>query len=443
MINIPPIKPRTEISTERLPDVTQTWKIGRVLNATVERGGEALDKILLRIGQQQLETRTPISINTGDTVKLLVKALGDTPLLSIQTDADTSRIAASQLRSVIARQQDMTELLRLAQKLVNTERLSTPVKNQLREFIQQLPRSDQLSLPGELKIEPLKNALRNNGVFLESHLLRQPERVTADIKSALLQLSRSIQENDLPEPRVGGDRATRLDTAIKDYAQGQLTLRQLVSTLLTVLSRNELATLQEYLASKQPAIPAPLETRLTPIFQAVQQQPNARQLMENLFSLLRNLPAVHELKTAVDGSLARITSQQLMPLARDGDTPLLLQFDLPVKDRDDIHLFRFSIEEESASADDSHRSWTVTINFDLQPLGPVQAKLHIIDNQVSTVFQAERETTARTIQSSIGLLEQGFARAGLQPGKLDVISGRPPPPKQLADGVRHILDEQA
>ena len=60
MINIPPIKPGTEIKAEILPDITKTWKIGQVLNATTETGGEALNKVLLRIGQQLIETRSPI-----------------------------------------------------------------------------------------------------------------------------------------------------------------------------------------------------------------------------------------------------------------------------------------------------------------------------------------------------------------------------------------------
>ena len=132
MINIPPIKPSAEIRTELLPDVSKTWKIGQVLNATVESGGEALHKILLRIGQLQVEGRAPLPLKTGDQVKLLVKSLGETPLLSIQGSADKPALAAEQLRGVIARQQDLGSFMKLAQRLVVDERLPAAVQNQAR-----------------------------------------------------------------------------------------------------------------------------------------------------------------------------------------------------------------------------------------------------------------------------------------------------------------------
>jgi hypothetical protein len=209
------------------------------------------------------------------------------------------------------------------------------------------------------------------------------------------------------------------------------------------LNKAELTAVLDYLSTKQTLLPPALSLKLPQLFQHIQQQPNAKQLMDSLFSLLRNLPPLQELKAAVDGSLARITSQQLMPLTRDGDsTPLLLQFDLPVKERDHLQLFKFRIEEEAGGSDPQHSSWTITINFDFDPLGPVQARLHLIDQQIAAVLQAEKPATVDAIRQNLGLLEQGFARAGLQPVKLDVISGRPDEPRQTVEGV-HLLDEQA
>lgn len=452
MINIPPIKPRTEIITERLPDVSKTWKIGQLLNATAERGGAATDRVLLRIGQQQLEARTPVAINTGDNVKLLVRALGDTPLLSIQTEATRAEVAAEKLRGVIAQQRDIGQFIRLAQALSGSEQLPTALKNQLRNLLQAVPRADQLSQPGPPRVEALKTAIQNSGAFLESRLLQQADKATGDLKSALLQLSRHIQQNELPalparnDSAQGSIRGGDVERAIKSFIQGDISMRQLVSTLTTHLTSNELSALQNYLKSNQallpPTLATALATSLPQIFQYLQQQPNAKQLMDNLFSLLRNLPPIQELKAAVDGSLARITSQQLVPLTRDGEPPLLLMFDLPVKDRDQVHLFRFTVEEDDSSAEQGHGSWKISIHFDMDPLGPIEARLHLIDDRIATVFRAEKQSTVASIQQHLELLEKGFARGGLQVIKLDVIAGRPTQPRPLPEGV-HILDEQA
>ena len=437
MINIPPIKPSAEIKMERLPDVSKTWKIGQVLNATVESGGKELHKILLRIGQQQVEARAPLALKSGDSIKLVVKSLGDTPLLSILANVDRSTIAAEKLRSVIARQQDITDLIRQAQKLVNRDNLSPPLKNLLQQLLKQIPSSEQLS-----QARQLRTSIQNSGVLLEPRILKQPEAVQADIKSTLLKISDDLQKNDLPQLRGSDGKIVDIDTAIRRLIKGDITLRQLVSTLTASLNKTELTAIQNYMSSKDAMLPPSLALSLPQIFQHLQQQPNARQLMDNLFSLLKNLPAVQELKTALDGALAKLTSQQLMPLTREAETPLLLLFDLPVKDKNQLQLFQFRIEEETGGSEKKHSSWTITINFNVEPLGAVQAKLHLIDDQISTVFRAEKTATVAIIQQHIDLLEQAFSRAGLQVTKLDVIAGQATPPRQLPDSI-HILDEQA
>ena len=122
MINIPPIKPSTEIRTSLLPEINQAWKAGRVLNATVEKGDEALSKVLLRIGQTLVEARAPVPLKTGEQLKLLVKSLGEKPILSIQTKVDTASLAAAKLRVFIAQQQDLSSVIKLSQNLLSKQK---------------------------------------------------------------------------------------------------------------------------------------------------------------------------------------------------------------------------------------------------------------------------------------------------------------------------------
>ena len=124
MVNIPPIKPGTEIKSPRLPDVTKTWQVGQLLSATAETGGDALSRIVLRIGQQLFEARTPIALKTGDPVQLVIKSLGEQPVFKIQGQQEIRPLAAEKLKSFIAKQGDMKVLMEQLPKFDSSKVLS-------------------------------------------------------------------------------------------------------------------------------------------------------------------------------------------------------------------------------------------------------------------------------------------------------------------------------
>ncbi len=98
MIKTSATPPLSKILIETIPDVTKTWKVGQVLNATAERNAKAHDNTLMRIGQSILEAKTPVALKAGDALKLLVMSLGDRPVLKIQTAASPPLIAAQNLK---------------------------------------------------------------------------------------------------------------------------------------------------------------------------------------------------------------------------------------------------------------------------------------------------------------------------------------------------------
>ena len=104
---IPPIPSSSIVKLELIPDIAKTWKVGQVLNATAESSVSAQDKILLRIGQTFLETKTPIALKAGDQLSLLVKSLGTTPVFTLQTAPKATNVAVQNLKSFIAQQQDL------------------------------------------------------------------------------------------------------------------------------------------------------------------------------------------------------------------------------------------------------------------------------------------------------------------------------------------------
>ena len=151
MINIPPIKQSEAIKSELITDVTRTWKVGQVLNATTQRGGEALSNVLLRVGQHTIEAKTPVTLQTGQDVKLLVKSLTEfhtsnqaskLPLLSIiETQpliSDTNKLATTKLRQFIAIQQAFSQVQLLASDLLSNKNAAEKIPDTLKTLLNNL-----------------------------------------------------------------------------------------------------------------------------------------------------------------------------------------------------------------------------------------------------------------------------------------------------------------
>ena len=72
----------------------------------------------------------------------------------------------------------------------------------------------------------------------------------------------------------------------------------------------------------------------------------------------------------------------------------------------------------------------------------MQARLHLTNNKLSTVFCAEKENTAKQISKQINLLDTAFRRIGFDAINLDVTQGSINKPRDLAKNI-HLLDEKA
>jgi len=182
MINIPPVKQSEAVKTELITQISKTWKVGQILNATTEQGGGALSKVLIRVGQYMLEAKTPIALNNDQPVKLLVKALPDKqtaqlPRLSILPFSDPPSInmaslATMKLRQFIAVQQSFTQIQLLAKRLVENKLSTTLLGKSLNNQLSLLQSSLNLRAQG-MSSSQLKQLVLNSGVFFESRLLSQ------------------------------------------------------------------------------------------------------------------------------------------------------------------------------------------------------------------------------------------------------------------------------
>lgn len=453
MLILPPIPSSTAIRTEGIPDVTKTWKVGQVMNATAERNVNAQDTILLRMGQSILEAKTPIALKAGDQLKLLVKSLvGDTPVLKIQTAAtdNSSRVIAQNLKTFIAQQKDLTGLLQLSQKIIESPTIPKIIKQQLTNLHLQLPSAEQA-----MQAKTLKKLIQNSGVFLESKLNKQQINTlkvaslnhdiqNQDIKSHLLKISaqlKSVAPELTINPQVNTTK--NIPSVINQFIQGKINLVQLSTLLTNQLSTGQSQLIQQFLnTTDKTLLPKEMLNSFTALLNHIQQQTTPQKTQGELSSLLKTMVLLQELKTNIDGALAKITSQQLTALAREADDLLLLLFDLNLKTEDENHLIQFRLAEEESAQDKNTSGWTVTLNFNFKELGPIQAKLHLADNNMSTVFQAEKESTANNISEQIHLLDTALRDIGFDAINLGIIQGSISQPGDIPEGV-HMLDEKA
>jgi len=442
MINIPPIKPSTEIKAEPLPDVTKIWKVGQVLNATAETGANALSKAILRIGQHLVEARTPIPLKEGDSIKLLVKSLGETPLLSIQTPASTPNIAANKLRAFIAQQQSLLSLFKISQELLTNKHTPIKIKQLISELIDKLPTTEQVT-----NTKQLKQFIQSSGIFLESKISNQPSpNIQQDLKAQLLKISSYLQSTGITSLTTNGENPKQLQNIITQFIKAEINPKQLTQFLSHTFTKQQIDNIQSFLSTLNSAtLPLPKTdplNNLNQLFAHIQKQTNSKQVIEIILNLLKSIPALQELKTGIEHALAKITSQQLIPLTREADNFLLLLFDLLVKDKEDLHLINFKIEEEKNNNDNKNSSWTVIINFKFESLGAIEAKIHLIENRVSTLFNAENTDTVNKIRQNIDLLETAYKRIGLDVIKLDITQKRLDENLTIPGGI-HLLDDNA
>lgn len=460
MINISATPSLSKILTAPVPDVSKTWKVGQILNATAERNVPAQNNVLIRIGQSILQAKTPVALNAGEPLKLLVKSLGNTPVLKIQTSASPpERTVASNLKSFIGRQQDLTGLLQLSQKIIDMPATTKALKQQLNNLNQQLP-----SITQATQATTLKNLIKNSGIFLESklnHLQQQAlqhdvlqhvqlrhHMLNQDIKSQLLRISAQLQ-GDMPEltakSQITPTKSIQavLDPLVKQFIKSEINLTQLATQLTIQLPKNQSQLIQQALTiSETTLLPKALQNSFTLLLNHIQQQAMPKQIQDHLSGQLKTMELLQELKTGIDGALAKITSQQLTTLTREADSLLLLLFDIYLKDKTENHLIQFRLEQEKSEQEPNCSSWTVALNFNFNGLGPIQARLHLTNNHLSTVFCAEKENTAKEISKQINLLDTAFRHIGFDTINLDVTQGSISKPQDLAKNV-HLLDEKA
>lgn len=472
MINIPPIKSSTSVKAELIPDVTRTWKVGQILSATTERGGEALSKVLIRVGQHTLEAKTPVPLQTGQDVKLLVKTLADNqamklPLLSIlaadiEPAGKTGTLATTKLRQFIAIQQSFSQLHTLAQNLFTNksfnDKLPAAIKTELAHLLNTLPIKAE-----SINSAQLKQLILNSGIFFESKLLSQiknPESqfknsssLINDFKFQLLSIKSRLSQL-IPTPAATQQNLT--PETIQQITQLQTLIQQnnihltknnaaeLINKLVSILPKQSLAQISTLLASPIPHTQTAdkIEALTQNLIQLIQQQSQPQKTQDNILDQLRFRLMLLDLGQQVDQSISKLTSLQLQPLSREGDNLVFILFNLIFKDSHQQFDVNFRIQQEDEKAGSEKDSWQISLTFNFKSLGKVQSNIHLVNDRVSTVFHTELNSTSEKIKPLLPLLESGLKNAGLTVINLAVTSGLLTEKPEINSRIS-LLDENA
>lgn len=432
-ISDPTFLPRLAVETIR-SNALQSLRPGQVVRAevlTVAGDGN----VTLRIGGTEVSARSPVPLNPGQQILLDVIKTDPLPELRLVLQASVHQIQTEALRSILPKQVPLPKLLQTLQQLV-TPGTKSPVGQEAQTsalLASRLPGATATTTNAsrQAALSELQNLLR--GTANEPSLRRLFEQLGPEIAQRVKRVLETgpARDGEISPVRL---REWLLQSGLfleANLAAGRPPGNDLKADLLTLLLQLR-TRLEQELIQKPDRSPIGPETGTRPGTPA---EPESA-IVKLLHLLLRQ----------TEGSLARVQLHQLSSLPADDGTRHVWQFELPIPRPHGYDEFLVRLERErNPNADDSEGyRWRVTLNFDLASLGPVQAQLSLLDEQeISTLFLAERGESAQRIDEQLSLLEQAFARAGLRIGTLAAQKGGKLDAEPHRRAPQPLLDEKA
>ena len=284
----------------------------------------------------------------------------------------------------------------------------------------------------------LQQAINRSGVFLESHLLKQPESIDTDFKANLLKLTQVIENvlrtvstsKDPIQPEQLKSLPADIQTALLRLTKTSDELNQLPAQILTALGQQGkepsqlLSALLSLLGRKLDASPDNMNnqasnqmsqsTKSTMTTTSTGGQPSTKAAeLQQLQSLLKEVQSV----------TAKVQLNQLSML-KESDTQSnssVWLMDIPVKDKQRLELMQLRVEQrhgERHSSLPKEDTWQVQLNLETQALGPLQAGINLYAGTVKVVLNAAWRQSAELLEQHLELLQQRLNELGLNVNQL-------------------------
>jgi len=420
------------ISIERIRNtLLESLRNGQIVQAKAVTSSEQM-QVQLRIGKLEIVAHTSAKIAAGDDLTLQVVKAANPLQLKIVKEVDARRIEAEVMRSVLPQQASIGLLMKRLNGLsvVQTGQPGTPSQPA------QPPGNQSAPTPPPSPSTPIAMNLAGSG-----DTQRAPVPVSTNTAPPA-GIQQQSPTNVNVSTKTAADLRPLIDTLFKTTDGVKLieTINRLAAFQLTSADRlspervrwvfeNSGLFMESTLAHSSTA-PNDLKQgilelllRIRPLMAAAQsfQQP-APLPGERGFDLAGLFSELH---SQAEGSLARIVFNQLSSLPSENTNQQVWQFELPLRQGENCDAFRVQIERQSrrTAAGKAETLWSVKLNFELEPIGPVQARLVLTGDEISSHFTAEYSATAQRLEQALPALAQAFSRSGLKVGKLSAVSG--------------------
>lgn len=391
------------LRTNSTPAAVRGWAVGQIINATVLAVDAEHASATLLVGDQRMQARINVPVLAGQQLTLRLASSGSLPVLErLDTDPEpgggqpagsesmtTPQALRTRLPQALPLNDVLTTLTRSADaKGSDAAQAATPrLQATMQSLIAALPTLEELGDPPSLK-----RAMQGSGLFLEALLANGSDKalqaaLPRDFKAQLMRLA-----NELPQRPAAPTAEARVAAANGNPSPvDDPTLPGAERTTLTA-TRAAATTLAAQQALEGEGEPAP------------------------------------RLGDQLRGGVAQIEVNQLRHLSDSAQGNAVWRIDLPVRDANgDAQLLHLQIEEEPPARQEGEtvQQWTMRVDLDIQPLGPMHAKVTLIGERVHTVIWAEREHTLALLQGNVDWLQSQLARAGLDASDVQCLAGRP------------------
>lgn len=417
-------------------------QVGQMLNAVVLKAtasGALLQVESSLLGkdapQLRLWTQPPVPLKEGQRVAMQVQEVaGKQPQLRLMDPVNETRQFINQhLAAAQVRQRPLPPLLANIGQLnagagmsaaSTSPALNSDVVERVQALWRQIPERAQLT-----GAPALKQALKNAGPFLEATLAQigRGERAfpAMDLRAGLLHLAATLRNQLSQQPgsttsarapanHILGGRSPVPPAAVAPHSTDE------TASATRAAGANPTA---------QPQPPAP-------------PQPQARH-SPTLLQLNPAQQVLEELSAQVEGALARIQTHQLQSLSSDAQRPMW-HLELPVRDEQQIDLFDMRIQRDGGRdtpGDEARHSWSVTLAFDLEGLGPLRVQVQLQGGRVATHWWAEQPQTTELFSRYKDILTSRLNGAGLDVDQIDCRCGAPRARQPDSVPAHHRIDQ--
>lgn len=436
-ITDPISNPRLFIEQTR-SDALQQLRPGQVVRAVVE---VPADKGIaqLNIGGIKIPVKTGMKLEIGQQLALDVVKAGNIPEFKVVREVTSASTQVLALKSILPKQLPLNQLLDALRSLTTIQQAPVTtsgaapavIKNSLDTLFQQLIQQTTSALPGasagssplERNLQLIANALQTNqGQSVQGNIEKSP---TTELARQIGQLINQTLSNGQP-----------ITGAVVRQALNQSGLFMEPHLLNGQPVQNDLkGILLKLLATLQPMLTTAHLLGDPPVGRAADTATALQLIAARLFA---------ELHHQAEGALARIQLHQLASLPQDENShKQLWQFELPISHPEGHDEFLIQFEKETRPAEQAEDHWSVTLNFNIPPTGPVRARLSLIADEISSHFTAELDEGVKRIEQFLPTLNEAFSRAGLKVGKLSASQGSAVKRPDQPISPSPLLDERA